>query len=101
MVAWFLISELVIKPKLEANIIARATRFPESDTPRLQFLPVIYNKETKRISSFTINFHNCCGLAYFQFHTNNKMWSRLKRYTKTPDRYTITGSERMVHGVIY
>lgn len=67
--AWIIcgmmIPELIIKPRLEAKIIARAKKFPELDNPRLNLFPVIYNLETHMISPFYTNFENCFGVSYF------------------------------------
>lgn len=62
---WFLFTELVINPRLEAQILARAKSFPELDQPHFDFFPVIYNQETHMISPFNTTFDKCFGLSHF------------------------------------
>src|SRR5438552_1073049 len=65
MTGWLLSPSLIIEPRLEAKIVATAKSFPDAETPRFNFLPVIYNQETHMVSSFNTNFKNCLGLLYF------------------------------------
>jgi hypothetical protein len=62
---WLLFTELVINPRLEAQILARAKSFPELDQPHFDFFPVIYNQETHMISPFNTTFDKCFGLSHF------------------------------------
>ena len=60
-----MVPELIIKPRLEAKIIARAKGFPEPGNRHLNLFPVIYNQETHMISPFSTTFENCFGVSSF------------------------------------
>ena len=55
-----------LEPKLDQHIFAKAKRFPDVASPRLNFFLVPYSNEAHMVSHFNTNLGSCLGLSSFR-----------------------------------